>query len=117
MYQAALCFAVYDKVQDDAVVGYQEVSNRNRTTSNVKDIMSAAFNGRVDVLFLNADEQHWGRFYEKTGHCELHHQKMPDDGDSLELAAVWTVANGETVYVMGPDGMPGKGSVSDLFRY
>ena len=79
--------------------------------------MPAAFNGRVDVLFAATGSQQWGAYNAADNRVELHSQPGRGDADLLDVAAVQTVLNGGTVYVVPPERMPGMGASAAVFRY
>ena len=98
---------------------YRELAGRQegRASNNLKQIMQAAHGGRVATLFLARGVQQWGVYREHSGNVHVHPSQQPGDYDLLDLAAIQTVANGGTVYVVDPDRVPGGEPLAAIFRY
>jgi len=98
---------------------YRELAGRQegRASNNLKQIMQAAHGGRVATLFLARGVQQWGVYREHSGNVHVHPSQQPGDHDLLDLAAIQTVANGGTVYVVDPDKVPGGEPLAAIFRY
>ncbi len=100
--------ARYNKL---AGVGSEQVSN------DLKDIIPAAHQGRVETLFVAVGIQRWGSFSLDTNIVQLHKEAKPSNEDLLDLAAVQTLLNGGTVHVVEPEEMPDETSLAAIFRY
>lgn len=102
----------------EAVARYEQLAGTGQTSNDLREIVPAAYYGRVDVLFAAADSRQWGAFDPGTGEAELHEEARFGDGDLLDFAAVQTLLNKGTVYVLNPGDMP-DGSVvaASVFRY
>lgn len=81
----------------------------------VEEIVSAAAQGRVEILFVPRRSQPWGRFDPET------FAVTTGDGeaavDLYDLAAVRTWSTGGDVFVVEPEDVPGEGEVAALLRY
>jgi hypothetical protein len=98
---------------------YRELAGRQegRASNNLKQIMQAAHGGRVATLFLARGVRQWGVYRAHSGNVHVHPSQQPGDHDLLDLAAIQTVANGGTVYVVDRDQMPGGEPQAAIFRY
>jgi hypothetical protein len=98
---------------------YRELAGRQeaRASNNLKQIMQAAHGGRVATLFLARGVRQWGVYRSHSGNVHVHPSQQPGDHDLLDLAAIQTVANGGTVYVMDRDQVPGGEPQAAIFRY
>jgi len=98
---------------------YRELAGRQegRASNDLKQIMQAAHGGRVATLFLARGVRHWGVYRTHSGNVHVHPSQQPGDHDLLDLAAIQTVANGGTVYVMDRDQVPGGEPQAAIFRY
>ncbi|NJL82495.1 MAG: hypothetical protein HC890_05190 [Chloroflexaceae bacterium] len=47
----------------------------------------------------------------------VHEEKQPEDEDLLALAALYTLANGGTVYAVAPEAIPVASSAAAIFRF
>lgn len=96
---------------------YKELKDDGKKSDDLKEIVKAAYNGRVDYLFLSANgDQRWGKFDSDAQAVDLHDSREEEDEDLLDLAAVYTLLNNGTVYSVENDEMKEK-IISAVFRY
>jgi hypothetical protein len=109
----------FAREQADQEALYRELAGRQagRASSNLKQIMQAAHGGRVATLFLARGVEQWGVYRAHSGNVHVHPSRQPGDHALLDLAAIQTVANGGTVYVVDSDQVPGGESLAAIFRY
>ena len=96
---------------------YLELAVTQRASHNMKDIVPAAYHGRVDTLFVALDHQRWGSFDPASGAVDVHLERRPGDVDLLDLAAAKTIVNGGAVYASEVDKMPDKVLLAAVYRY
>jgi len=97
---------------------FQEMAAAGRGSSAVEEVIPAAFDGRVETLFIPRGQRLWGRFDTQTREVQLHDEPAEDGDDLLDLAAVRTFMNGGTVYALEGDLLPGGARpVAAIFRY
>jgi len=117
----ALAWAVvrpyFQKAQQEAIDRYKEFASSERASNRVRKIISAAYHGRIELLFVVPDFQQWGTFDPSTDELHLHKKEKTGDEDLLELAAIQTLLNGGTVYVVESGTMLDTGSLAAVFRY
>jgi hypothetical protein len=83
----------------------------------VTDIISAAYNKRIEILFVANDNQLWGTFDQKTLKAEIHDTQQKSDEDLLDFASVHTLTNGGTVYPMPQKKVPRQRPAAAIFRF
>jgi hypothetical protein len=108
---------VFLEAREKAAGQYHQLAGSGRTTDDIRQAVSAAHHGRVDTLFAAAGVQLWGRYDPAADTVELRHEPQPGDEDLLDLAAVQSILNGGTVYVVEPDQVPGGRPVAAIYRY
>ena len=98
---------------------YQQHAGTDKATDNIKEIVVAAVNGRVDRLVLAIDTQVWGLFNRDTGKVVYYQegQRKEDHLPLLDFAAMQTLQNGGTVFALSQDEMPTKSAIAAVFRY
>lgn len=98
---------------------YQQYAGTDKVTDNIKEIVVAAVNGRVDRLVLAVDTQVWGTFNRDTGEVVYYQeeQRQEDHLPLLDFAAMQTLQNGGTVFALSQDEMPTKSAIAAVFRY
>jgi hypothetical protein len=107
----------FQKVQQEAVDQYKQFISSGRTSNRVRKIIPAAYHGQIELLFVVPDFQQWGTFDPGTDELHLHKKEKTGDEDLLESAAIQTLLNGGTVYVVDPEKMSDTESLTAVFRY
>jgi hypothetical protein len=108
---------VFMDKQRKAVSLYERFSGNGRASSNIEDVVKAAFMGRVESLFINQKEQYWGKFKPENDEVEVYNKYLPESEDLLDLAATYTLINNGAVYVVEKDEMPCDKAIAAVFRY
>lgn len=105
--------------QQQAIALYQQLAGENvaQASSDIKEIVPAAYYQKVDTLFVSLRQQVWGKFDPDTMSVDLHPQPQPQDDDMLDFAAVYTFLNGGQVYTVDLEQMPNNQPVAAIFRY
>lgn len=96
---------------------YRQNAGTGLTSRDIAEIVSAARNGRVKVLFVARGVQQWGTFDPEAVTVEVSDAQEPGREDLLDLAAMETFLNGGTVYAFERDDMPDQSHVAAVFRY
>jgi len=105
------------KVQEEAIAKYKQLAGSVRASKDLKEIVPAACEGRIDILFVAVGVQQWGFFDPDKHVVHIHVEPEPGDEDLLDLAAVHTFLNGGTVYALKLEEMPDETPLAALFRY
>jgi hypothetical protein len=108
---------VLAKRLDDAIARFRRHGGSSRTSSHIVDVVTAAAQGRVDVLFIRRGAERWGAAPGEDGATEVHEQPAPGDVDLIDYAVLATISHGGTVYALDRARFPGSGEVAALFRY
>jgi sporulation protein YlmC with PRC-barrel domain len=90
---------------------------QGKASGNVREIVLAAMDGRVNTLFISPKEQRWGRVSEENHSVELHESEGPGDEDLLDWATVRTLQTSGRVLVVERDAIPGDGPIAAVMRY
>ncbi len=92
---------------------------RNRlAATDLRTIVSGAIHGRIQTLFVSDTPQDfWGKYLESRQDVEIHANKLPDDEDLLDKAAINTLLRKGTVYVLTQNEMPVSGPIAAILRY
>ncbi|MDI6799610.1 MAG: hypothetical protein QMD53_02925 [Actinomycetota bacterium] len=99
---------LFEKEQSEAIAKYEELigSKSREATSDMKEIVIAAHEGRIDTLLVATDFQEWGLFEPDLRKVELHKQAKAESQDLLDLAAVHTLLSGGVVYAKKKEELP-----------
>jgi hypothetical protein len=98
---------------------YQQIAGEGtgRASSDLKEIIPAAYYQRVDYLLVPVGQHVWGSFDPETMAVNLHSEPQPDDQDVLDFAAIHTLLNGGAVYTVDPGELPDGIPAAAIFRY
>jgi hypothetical protein len=97
---------------------YSEMAAAGKGSSALEDVIPAAFDGRIETLFVARGQRRWGSFDTQTRELQLFEEPRNGSEDLLDLAAVRTFMNGGTVYALEGDQLPeGAQPVAAIFRY
>jgi len=107
----------FNLAREKAIDQYRSQSAGNKASSELKEVVPAAFQGRISTLFITLGAQVWGRFNPSTNSVEVHLEPELGDEDLLDLAAIQTILNGGTVYALQPELMPEDAQLAALFRF
>ena len=96
---------------------YVELAATDRASHAVREIVPAAYDGRVESLFLQADQEQWGAFNPESRALHVHQPPRFNDDDLLDVAATQTLLHGGLVYVVERAEMPAEGPLAAVLRY
>lgn len=97
---------------------YSEMAAAGKGSSALEEVIPAAFDGRIETLFVARGQRRWGSFDTQTRELRLFEEPRNGSDDLLDLAAVRTFMNGGTVYALEGDQLPeGAQPVAAIFRY
>lgn len=107
----------FQRAQDAAAARYRELAGTGRAAADVGAIVTAAYDGRIDTLFIAVDRQQWGSFDGESRTVEAHQEAVAGDDDLLDVAAMYTLLKRGTIYAVGLDQMPGRTPAAAILRY
>jgi hypothetical protein len=105
--------------QKEAATRYKRLAGAGseQASNDLKEVVPAAYHGRVETLFVAIGLQQWGTFDPATNAVQLHREVKPGDEDLLDFAAVHTLLNGGTVYAVELKKVPDEAPLAAVFRY
>jgi hypothetical protein len=105
------------QVRGEAIARFQALVGTGQTATALEQILSAAYHGQVDTLFVGLGLEQWGAYDRYSGIVHLHSEAGPGTVDLLDMAAVQTLLNSGTILVLEPDEMPDRVPIAALLRY
>ena len=96
---------------------FEQASGTDRISGDLKEILPAAYQGRVEALFVASDVEPWGHFDPGTEHFELTAPQAPGAEPLLNSAACATLRAGGRVHSVKSADLPQGRLASALFRY
>ncbi len=96
---------------------YADLSNTDKTSTRIEEILPAACHGRIRTLFLQTQARAWGTFDAQSLAVTVHQTPTDGDVDLIDLATVCVLQNRGMIYALPREHMPAQSSVAALFRY
>ncbi len=96
---------------------FADLSNTEKATDQLEEILPAACHGRVRTLFIETQARTWGKFDVMRSAVEMHDSRAPGDVDLIDLATVCVLQNRGMIYALPRDQMPTASPVAAFFRY
>ena len=106
---------LFEAAQHRAAAQYRQLAHTEHASGDLEAVVTAAYEGRVETLFVALGHQVWGVFDPATGRVEQHREPLFGDVDLLDLAAAHTLSHGRTVYAVEPEQVPSKTDVAAIF--
>jgi hypothetical protein len=109
----------FQKAQEEAAAQYRQLAGAGsaQASSDLKEVVPAAYHGRVETLFVAVGTHQWGTFDPDTDVVRLHEKAEAGDEDLLDFVAVQTLANRGSVYAIEPEKVPDGALLAAVFRY
>lgn len=108
---------VLRQATDNAVQRFRELAGTSRISCDIKEIVPASIEGRVESLLADVQLHLWGRQDPSTGSLEIHLVQEPGDDDLLDLAVAETLRHSGAAYSLPAERMPESAPVAAVFRY
>jgi len=91
---------------------FARLSGTGSASADMHEIIPAAHEGRVRVLFVSDRDSTWGQFDPSSGRVDVHEDAQPSDWDLTDLAAAETLLHGGIVHAR-----PDEEAAAAIFRY
>lgn len=107
----------FKQAQQAAAEKYHTLIGTGRASSDIRDIVPAAYYGRVDMLFVAVGVQQWGSFDPAQNLVQFYPEAQPGAQDLLDFAALHTILKSGTVYAVAPAEVPANSPAAASYRY
>lgn len=109
----------FERDKEQAKARYSQLAGQGdeRASTDLREIVPAAYFERVDLLFAQEGYRQWGSFDAEENSIELHEEWQAGDYDLADFACAHTFLNEGSVYVVDVGEMPADEPVAALFRY
>jgi hypothetical protein len=105
------------EVEQADMARYEQELAAGRGSHDLRVIVPAAREGRIETLFVALDTDQPGRFDPSDGSLTLHDTPAPGDTDLLDETVAHTLLNSGTVYGLNQAAIPDGGTVAAIFHY
>jgi hypothetical protein len=100
-----------------AAAKYSSLAGTEKATNDPRKALQAAFDGRIETLFVALDCHAWGECDLVGQVLELHDEQQSGDQDLLDLALVQTLLHHGRVYAVDADEMPTAEPLAAIMRF
>jgi len=107
----------FRKEENDALGQYRQSSGTGLTSDDIKEIVTAAFDGRVGLLFVAIGCHQWGIVSPQQNEIVLQQEAGTGSDDLLDIVSIQTFLNGGKVFAIPQEKMPGNKLSAAVFRY
>lgn len=107
----------FKKKRDGEFSRYHDLGGTDLASSDLKQIVPAAHEGRIDTLFVEAGSEQWGVFDAEVRSVALETGPRLGAYDLTDYAAVHTYLKGGRVYVVRTRETPGISQCAAILRY
>lgn len=108
---------IHGKALEEAKNQYRQHAGTGHASDNLREIVPAAFHGRVSLLFMTPGIERWGAYDPRSGEIRFSEKEQQGDVDLVDLAAIHTLMNGGAVHTLNVQEMVGNDAAAALFRY
>jgi hypothetical protein len=89
---------ILENPKKKSIERYRALAGTGKASYDLKTIVQASAQGRIESLFITKDQHIWGKFDEKNNLVEEHRQREPGDICLLNFAVTNTIVNSGKVY-------------------
>jgi hypothetical protein len=107
----------FDEARRTELHHFADLSNTDKTSDRLEEILPAARHGRVRTLYIQIQAHAWGKFDGKQSAVEIHDIPVADDTDLIDLTTSLVLRHKGMVYALPADQMPARSPVAAMFRY
>jgi hypothetical protein len=107
----------FERDREAAAAKYRQLAGTGKASGDIRQIVPAANEGRIEALIVDVQAHQWGRYDPQAAHVELHENREDRDADLLDLAVAKTLANRGKVYAVERGLVPSGESAAATFRY
>lgn len=107
----------FEAKREQVAARYRQLAGTGKTSDNIENILPAAYDGRVDALFVDQATHQWGIYATASRFIEVHEEFQAGDDDLLDIAAVQTLLHNGSVYAVERDAIPENKATVALLRY
>lgn len=106
-----------DHVIEEANARCEELLGTSKASHDMKTVVLAAQERKIDTLFVAQEVQQWGIINFPQNRVEPERTKSSESQEILDFAVVQALLKKGTVYALTRDRMPVGTSLATMFRY
>lgn len=103
--------------ETQALDALRQAQGTGRASGDLREVVLAADQGRVESLFVASDEHKWGRVESSLQAVHVLSEEDEQSHELLDFAAARTLANGGDVFALPRESMPTDSPLAAVFRF
>jgi hypothetical protein len=107
----------FRQVREDALDEYRLLAGTGHTSSDITEIVTNAYAGKVELLLVVPGTPRWGTYNPATSTVAVHEKEAIGDRDLLDFAAACVLRHRGKVFVIEPESMPDRAPGAAIFRH
>jgi hypothetical protein len=107
----------FEHARQVALDEFHQAAGTGQSANTIEEVVPAAYYGRVGALFVPKSYQAWGHFDPETAEVIRADDPSPENEDLLNIATVYTLVRGGSVYSLDPAAMPETAEIAALLRF
>jgi hypothetical protein len=107
----------FNQTRREAEAKYRQLAGTGKASHDLREILPAAYNGRVELLFVAVGRQEWGVYDAQGDKLQRFPQARPGAEDLLDAASIQTLLKGGAVFSVEPEAVPDGPPLAAVFRY
>lgn len=109
---------LFDRDRKEKMDSFKQHDGTGKTSSEIGEVLPAAFDGKIDTLFVQNRAEIWGIYNPEKRSVRRDEESSVSNVSLLNMAAIKTFLNGGDVYLLEADEMPNPNSMLNaLYRY
>jgi len=108
---------VFTENRENSVAKYRQLAGTGKTSDDIRHALPAAFDGRIETLFVASDRQLWGVCDPQGQVIDIHDTQQSGDDDLLDAMAVQTLLHGGVVHAIDSREIPSPEAVAAVMRF
>jgi hypothetical protein len=108
---------IFARQQEEAAAAFRELVGTGRASADLREIVSAAYQGRVNMALISLDDHLWGTYDPETDQVEQEDEQSAENQDLLDLVAAYTLQNGGKVFAVPQSEVPDGAPAAAVYRY
>ena len=107
----------FEKHKEETKTRFEELVPQKKSV-DISEIIPAIYQGKVDTLFLQKNEEIWGNYNENMASVQVNKEPNTANVSLMNLAAAKVIEQGGKVYLVEKEFLPDNSSnVNAVFRY
>ncbi|MFW6256685.1 MAG: hypothetical protein ACOC2O_00940 [Bacillota bacterium] len=107
----------FNNEKKELIEQFNNLQSTEKTSTKIKDIIPAAFFGKIDKLLIKKNSSQQGIYDSEKNEVFLSNKEKPEYYDLYNLAAIKTFTTGGEISLLEEEKMPGNTNIAAIYRF